>query len=610
MRIKQETMRCLEKIFFAGLLFAAVSCQKSTADYAAESGGQCIVGFRMGDGVQTRTALSSDGLSVSWEHGDRIAVWAKNTAGDAVLDGTVFTNTRNFDDDNVREGVFTAKLSSAMPEDSYTYYAAYPVPDAVSGTQLTFTVPSVQDGTVSGGADILVASPVKHGALGEAATIADCTPIGMKMRHLLHHFRLYLPEGEGISTDETPDRIILTFSRDVAGKLTADYTDPEAGTSLAEGTKSIRLKLADGLQPSTSSEKNYAALALFPFTADEDETFSIEVYSSSNSSAEVYSCGPVSLGGRTFEKGHSTPVKLLLSSVRDKAVLNFKVSANNLGENANSVTLTAPSGCVWECTGSNVYTYSPGHEITAGETFPLYFGDTESYRAFSGKNITVTFDTEHATVTQTVTVPNLTNVLSATVSAALPYLLYEDFSSVGSFSSHDAYATSSAGSKGAVSFLDGWTGGRIGAEAGKCIRIAARRETALASYPARVDSAPIIALKKSADIKVSYDYGANNKYSSSIISNGDYGQNVYIGYVTDTKGYESGAEDGTFADSFYVKEYTGSYTSLPNHRETIISSVPTGTVRITWRSDIGNVGGANNTTCWLYIDNVKVQIAK
>lgn len=603
-------MRCLEQIFFAGLLFAAVSCQKSAADHAAVSGGPCVVGFRMGDGVQTRTSLGSDGLSVAWERGDRIAVWAKNQEGEAVLDGTVFTDTRNFDDDNVRGGVFTAKLSSAMPGGDYTYYAAYPVPDAVSGTAVTFTIPSVQDGKVSGGADILVASPAEYGALDEASTIADCTPIGMKMRHLLHHFRLYLPEGEGMSTEETPDRLILTFARDIVGKLTADYTDPDAGTSLAEGTKSIRLKLADGLQPSSSAEeRNYAALAMFPFTADAGETFSIEVYSASNSSTKVYSCDPVSLGGRTFEKGHSTPVKILLSSARDKAALKFTLSENNLGESPNSITVTAPSGCVWEGTGTNIFSYNPGREIATGESFTLYFGDTEAYRAFSGKNMTVTFDSEHATITRTVTVPNLSSGLSATVSLSMPYLLYEDFSSVGSFSSHDAYSGGfNSGSKSAVSFLNGWTGGRIGAEAGKCIRIAARRETS-SNYPSRVDSAPIISLKKSANIKVSYDYGANNKYKTFITS-GDYGQNVSIGYVTDTKGYESGAKDGTFSDSFYIKEYSGSYTNLPNHRETIISSVPTGTVRITWRSDVEHQPGTDNTTCWLYIDNVKVQIAK
>ncbi len=601
-------MRHLQLALLAASACIIASCGKDSGTPAAT--GNRTVGFFIGEGgvPATRTVLSPDGLTTSWSDGDRIAVWARNSAGNMVLDGAVFTNIRNFNDSNVRGGIFTATLPSAMPEDSYRYFAAYPVPSSVSGSQAAFTIPASQDGRVSGGTDILIASPAEHGPLDEAANLSDCTNLGLKMRHLLHHFRLYMPEGEGLAGDETIDRIILSFSREVAGKLTADFTDPEAETSLSEGIQAIRLRLPERLLPSTAEERNFAVATLLPFTAEADETLSVTAYSSSASSTKVYSCEPIPLQGRTFGKGHSTPVKIVLDSAGDKAALKFTLSENNLGENPNSITLTAPSGCVWESTGTNVFSYNPGREIATGESFTLYFGDTDAYRTFSRKSIGITFDSEHATVTRTVTLPDLSSAHAATVPLSMPYLLYEDFSSVGSFSSHDEYSMSSAGSKGATSFLNGWTGGRIGAEEGKCIRIAARRETS-ANYPARVDSAPIIALKKPADITVSYDYGANNKYYT-FITKGDYGQNVYIGYVTDTKGYESGAEDGTFSDSFYIKEYTGSYTSLPNHRESRLSSVPAGTVRITWRSDVEHQAGTNNTTCWLYIDNVKVQIAK
>ncbi len=127
-----------------------------------------------------------------------------------------------------------------------------------------------------------------------------------------------------------------------------------------------------------------------------------------------------------------------------------------------------------------------------------------------------------------------------------------------------------------------------------------------------MDSAPIIALKKSADIKVIYDYGANNQYSKLIVSDGNVGQNISVGYVTSTTAYASNKTDGTFTDEnkFYIKEYSGSYTSLPNNNEHIIKSVPTGTVRISWRAEIEHKSGAHNCTCWFYIDNVKVQISK
>ena len=86
-----------------------------------------------------------------------------------------------------------------------------------------------------------------------------------------------------------------------------------------------------------------------------------------------------------------------------------------------------------------------------------------------------------------------------------------------------------------------------------------------------------------------------------------------MGYVTSTQGYKSGATDGTFEDgnSFYVKEYSGSYTSTPNTAQYTIHNVPAGGVfRLTIRTEIEHQAGTNNTTAWLYIDNVKIKIAK
>jgi hypothetical protein len=197
----------------------------------------------------------------------------------------------------------------------------------------------------------------------------------------------------------------------------------------------------------------------------------------------------------------------------------------------------------------------------------------------------------------------------------VPYLLYEDFSAVGSFSYDDQYSGGfNSGSKDSHAFLSGWTGARIGASAGQSIRIACRRETS-ADYPARVDAAPLNGIIKSpVDLSVEFDYGANNQFGGiSIISNPDVGQTCHVGYVTSTQGYKSGATNGTFEDgnSFYVKEYSGSYTSTPNTAQYTIHNVPAGGIfRLTIRTEIEHQAGTNNTTAWLYIDNVKIKIAK
>lgn len=594
-------MKRLGYIIAAGLLCAFSSCQKGAVENVGNVGRHTI-GFCTGE-ASTRTMMNPDGLTASWEKGDRIAVWAKNSSGEYTLNNTQFSV---YGADGAR-AFFTATIDASMPEDRYTYFAAYPVPESVSLTKATFTIPSIQDGKVSGGADIMIANPLLHGPLDEVKELSDYTKLGMSMEHILHQFRLYLPEGEDKLGGEAIVKMVLTFPKPVAGKLVADFTDTEAAAEFSGEEKSITLKLSEPLVNSTSSERKYAMAAFFPSSFEASESINIKIYTET----KIANAYPVNLEGRTFAAGHSTPVRLSFSDIQEYGRLRFTVSSNNLGENANAVRLTAPQGCTWG-DGSTIYEYRPGHEITTGETFEIPFENLDTFRTFSGKDVTVTFDTEHVDATQTVRVPDLTTLNFAEISAGLPYLLYEDFSGVESFNSGDNYATSNAGSKSPKSFLNGWTGGRVGAEAGMCIRIACRRETSK-GYDARVDSAPIISLKKSTDIKVSYDYGVNNKYGGiAIITDGNVGQNVYIGYVTDTKGYSSGDDSGTFEsdNTFYAKEYTGSYTSTPNSDTRIIHSAPTGVLRITWRSAAEYQAGTTNTTCWLYLDNIKVQIAK
>lgn len=90
----------------------------------------------------------------------------------------------------------------------------------------------------------------------------------------------------------------------------------------------------------------------------------------------------------------------------------------------------------------------------------------------------------------------------------------------------------------------------------------------------------------------------------------DIGQTVYIGYVTSNTAYDSGDTTGTFEDanSFEINEKTGSWTSTPNKANFTLPNVPAGLVRITWRTNTLYNASLTNTTCWLYIDNVKVRI--
>lgn len=552
-------------------------------------------------GETTRTAVGSNGLSTSWTSGDQISVWAKNSAGAYTLENKKF----NLYGLNAARGFFTATLDAAMPEDTYTYYACHPYPNTVSGETATFTVPATQDGSLNH-AEIMVAYPETHSALTAIPDPDDHSGMQLRMVHKLHNLRFYLPEGEDSFSGEPIEKIVVTMPRDVVGRISTDISDPQAGMSVSSGSGVVTMELAKPIHVSTDLAREYACAGIIPQVFEEGETMGVKVYTASHWGT----LDPVALGGRTFAAGHSSAVRIIPTTVGEYAKIRVNITDNHLGEGLQSVTLTAPSGCSW-AGGSNVYTYNPGHLFFGGESFEFEFEEIAQYRAFSGRSITVTFDSEHVTTSQTFVMPTMTSGYSATINVAAPYLLYEDFSGVGTFSHDDQYGTLVTGSKSSHGFLNGWTGARIGAEAGKCIRIACRRETS-ARYPARVDSAPIIALKKPADISVKFDYGMNNQYGGiSLISNADVGQDVYIGYVTSTSGYSSGDSDGHFEDAntFYIKDHSASYDSTPNEGEYIIHNAPTGTVRITWRTQCEANAGTTNTTCWLYIDNVKVQIA-
>lgn len=587
------------------LIVCFSSCQvKEDVIAEIKQDGPVTVGIATG-GCHTRTSILPDGLSTVWTDSDRLAVWARNSSGEYTL------SAQNFIVYAAQDGRawFTSTLASAMPDDTYTYYASYPVPVSVNGTKAVFSLSSVQDGLAGGGDDILIAPAVTYGPLTPIHDPDDHDMMSLNMRHIMHHFRFFIPEGADMLEGEAIDKILLTFPEDVVGNVVADFTNPDAPISLEDGSKTVLLQLAEPLLPSVAGNIRYADAVLCPRSFSAGQSFSIKAYSAT----KVATADPVDLRGRSFAAGHSTPVKLLLTDVHNYCRIFVRIVENNLGEDLNYVTLTAPAGCRWGDNGSNVLRLSADGLIGAGFELEIPFEEESYYRQFSSKTINVEYDSEHVNTSVTYVMPNMGTSYSAYMDLRVPYLLYEDFSTVGNISSTDNYTGgSNAGSKNAVSFLNGWTGGRLGASAGKCIRIAARRETS-ARYAARVDSAPIIALKKPANLMLSFNYGINSQYGGiAIIMDGDVGQDVYIGYVTTSSALASGDDDGTFEGANHINahEFSGSYDSTPNDGDFILHDVPTGLVRICWRNMSENRAGTTNTTNWFYLDNVRVSIAK
>ena len=554
------------------------------------------------NGDATKSEIASNGLSVNWKDGDEIAVWAY----DADKESYSFENRRfKRIGSCAEEGLFTADFAQAMAQGNYRYYACYPVPLSVSGTQATFSLPAVQNGKSANGTDIMVATPVEHGALKKHKT-GDYSELYLKMKHLTHLLNFFLPAGVNGLYGESLERIVIDFPFYVAGTVTKDIAG--AGeASLSNGVSRIELKLDEPLAPSTENVRKYASASIFPVSSGAEDQINISVYSK-NWRGTVRS---VRLNGRNFQAGHATDVNMLVTDIYPYYTLAFQLGANNLGENIQKITFTlAQAGHRLGDDGGRSYVLEPGGDITPGTTVEFQYENQADFLAMAGQTIDIQYDSEHVESHQSIVLPNLSGMTRYTGSMTVPYLLYEDFSEVEEFSEDDEHATSSTDAFDryyVFKNLPGWTGGRVGGKAGNCIRIAGHRESGMwidAHYMARVESAPMPRIKKEVDVKVSFRYGTNAGGISK------YGQTVYVGYVTSAQTYKSSSNAGTYPIDFYTDELTGSWTNKPHTFNGVIQGFPAGSEnRISWRNDPKHSSDfASNTTSWLYIDDVVVQV--
>lgn len=599
MRLKDKLNIIL--VFAGGCLCGCGDYGRLASD-AADS--PVRVAIAVGEGSPTRTSYNVENKQFEWNDGDAVAVWARSSSGSYALDGQPFSLMAA--GANRSLAYFTSTLPSPMDEGTYSYYVAYPSPESKDGTVARFTVPAVQDGAASDGVDIIVAEPVSGPALSpieEASPISPASSVSVRMKHLLHFLRFYIPEGKNY-LGEPVTRIEFSMPRPSVGKVVVDVTDP-ASAALEEGSNAVVLDLAEPLD-----EYGFAVAGIFPP--------SVAYTSSDRMEATVYSeskwaeLNPVPLTGRTFSAGHLTPVPLRFTNVNTLFKLKFTLASNKLGEDPQSIRLSLPKGTNWPGSASNVLEFTGKHDgaVLVGDTFVLETKDGEAFKTLSSKELTVVYESESAIVSQVLTIADLSSVSSAVCSLDCPYLFFEDFSEVEGISSYDGYSQSNPGSRSPVSFLNGWSAARFGTEAGTSLRLACRRETS-ADYPARADSPFLSGLKEGVTVglDVSFDYSMDRDGYGFIVSAPDISQTVHIGYITTPDNLKSGDDTGDFQDSFIVNETGGSYTNIGHSYSARLTNVKA-PMRISWRTTPEHKAGTSNNTCWLYIDNIKVKITK
>ncbi len=581
----------MNRIFtiLSALCLLLVSCEQfETPTFNAGKQGKVSVTITSGT-PQSRTSVAENGLSTTWCNDDQIAVWASNGSSN-VLNAQpfkVFYSMGTYVE-------FTTDIDP-MGDGTFTYYATHPLPSSVQGTLATFPIERVQQGSFDGSNDILVAYPTTGLALDN-----EEAEVSLTFKHKMHSFRMFVPDDvEGMG--EPIRRIDITFPTQVAGDVSVDYTSPTAPATLSNGSEVVSIEIPEGLSASSDAARKYAYAILFPATMNESDQITFTVRSDNYRSVQ-------SFGARTLSEGGSTPVRLTCSP-DNRTILRFSIGENHLGENPINVTFTADVGSVTTDCASTFDKYG------------YYDLDLTDFEDLSGRTITVTYESESAIVNQTLTLPNYEAGKLTDVVLTVPYLLYEDFSSLSAFENNTYEFGAFNYNPSAISLdsygLTGWSGARIGGGANTNIRIACRYESgigAAASYKGRCDSRPLSAIKegKSVKLNVSYNYAAD--LYESIGSGGAV--TFWAGTTTTTGNIKGNVEitNVVLGESVLTTDgpcVEGSwYGNTPNTQTYTVDGCGS-TTRLSWRVGTNRAASlAGRGYYWLYIDNVKVSIAK
>lgn len=551
----------------------------------------------------TRTSLDEGGEEVRWQEGDRLTLWARNSASETVLDGAAFTLYH-----------YNATYNSAsfrgsirpMPEDTYTYYAVSPVPASTDGLRAGYDIPAVQDGAFHGEWDVMVATPIEGaGPLREhdkkdANGISDNTDVvDLQFAHKIHVLKIAIPRND---LGEPVSEITLTFPSPVAGRLTVDASDPAADGVLAGSGNTLTLRFSE---PKDAGAVVYAMIA--PLTLGEGETVSI-VAAGATSESEPRTFVPAT-ADRRFAAGHTTPINYNIpAAAQELTRVTFRLAEtgiNTLGEAIDTFTVTAPEGWTFEDnTRSRTFDVTGTGDHTV--RFRSYTNPTEEMAGFQ-----VTYDSEHALLTEEFTLPAVTVGGETVVEFRVPYLLEEDFSGA----TYKSYARSAE--ELSAYGLPGWGASCCGLESERAsfYMYVGTSTSGINNHLGRIDT-PFLPLKEgvSVPIRVSYDIGAP-EVSGTLSSK--WSLTCQFGLQNDTEG----GIDGETEMSRVVEQYTptsgGGFTgSLPQSVNGLVIPDVGARTRLTWRtSDYQRVSGSSwsvltNVTFYVYLDNIRVSIAQ
>lgn len=544
-------------------------------------------------GSETRTSIDPDDwASVRWDKGDRVALWATDGVN-RPLDGTVFSIA--YYSPEWSKAVFTAKITTPMPEGSYDFFGVYPVPATTSGTQVHYTLSDRQSGEYEGNKHDLLAADVLHAEqlpfFAVSETMFDTPPThALAFHHKCHILRIEVPDQR--NRWGTPvSRIAIDFPTDVVGDVSFDAADPRAPMQLTDGRSTVTLDLAE---PFAGGTGKYLWVFIDPTTISGDISFTAytaEGYRSRTLNASV---------DKTMEAGKITPITLTIPEELPVSYLDFRVATNNLGEAPQFITIKAPAGVVFRGDGTTQKTFAANAE---NKYTVAYYTSDYGAQAVAG-DFELTFDSEHAIVYGAVRAPaSAAQAGRTTVDMTVPYLFEENFDGADDFENRwDSWNAADYAASWCTGRMSGWSGARARVTqggAGVGIGLTTNR------YRGNLITSAMSNLKGNCKLKVTFR-GARQCEDSGYNSVG-----IYMGTTT-TTGAPYG-DDGIFNTRTKIAvDFVGnaSFNNIPAKQYEFVTAEAGSTTRVFWRTDDG-------TTNWFwyhyehfFLDDVKISITK